>query len=600
MDSKAAGGGPQGEARGAIVHGCVMNGLDSKRGDRFIAWLLGAAALLVSGCQVAPEQVKTDLDDYVYSAIDYHWDETFGIQAGHRVEEALPMDVHTIQATIPADGVLTLPHALALAMANNPLYQIEKDTLYTKALDLRLIERVTLHPYGPSPIGGARASYVKDDAVAERDWVGFLGFNQLLGTGGVISADLVMGYADIISGDVRSGATRVFSAMIDQPLMRGAGREVAMERLTQAERDVLHQIRQFNRFRKELVVEVTAMYYDVLEREGNMRHAQQYEQMLNTIHERAAALAEVGIVAVHEVEEIAQERRNARDAYLRAKTDYEALLDEYKQVWLGIPPQVEFRLDLNELELARTFSTGSLGFSEAEAVETAMSLRLDLANTADRIVDAERKVRVAANLMGTGLNLVGTYNHRRTSDGVTTDPWAVDVVLDLPLDRTAEENEYGMARLLLEQAKRAHEERRNVVALQVRQAYRKLAEAHDRYQLQTESRDKAQARLDKTQLLLQYKRAGTRDVLRAAEDVYTARDEALDATADFARALMEFYGATEVLQVKADGTWYPPGVQEAEADDRSGAVIGGVSAVHGKMNHSDLSAYRVSQGAANP
>lgn len=569
-----------------------MTYLNARRCWRLVGLLLPAAALLVSGCEVAPEQVKSDLDDYVYSAIDYHWDEKFGIQAGYRVEEASPTDVNTIQATIPADGVLTLPHALALAMANNPLYQLEKDTLYTMALDLRLIEHVTLHPYGPS-LGGARASYTKGDDVAERDWTGFLGFNRLLGTGGVISADLVMGYADIVSGDMRSGMTRVLNAMIDQPLMRGAGREVAMEQLTQAERNVLHQVRQFNRFRKELVVEVTAMYYDVLELEGNMRHAQQYEQMLNRIHERAAALAEVGIVAVHEVEEIAQERRNARDAYLTAKTDYEALLDEYKQVWLGISPQVECRLDPHELELTRTFSTRSLGFTEAEAVETAMSLRLDLATTADRIVDAERKVRVAANLMGTGLNLVGKYDHERTSDGVTTDPWNVDIVLDLPLDRTVEENEYGMARLLLEQAKRAYEEQRNIVALQVRQAYRKLAEAHDRYQLQTESLDKARARLDRTQLLLQYKRAGTRDVLRAAEDVYTAREEALDATADFARALMEFYGATEVLQVKADGTWYPPGVQGAQARESSGDEADGASTVPWSANGGGPSAYRI-------
>src|SRR5439155_3632390 len=43
-----------------------------------------------------------------------------------------------------------------------------------------------------------------------------------------------------------------------QPLLRGGGKAVALESLTQAERNLLYQIRNYARFRKELYVEIAS------------------------------------------------------------------------------------------------------------------------------------------------------------------------------------------------------------------------------------------------------------------------------------------------------------------------------------------------------
>ena len=523
---------------------------------------LALPALLLGGCEKSAATHKAEVDKYAYSAIDAQWDEKFGLKANYKVDEDKPpRDFKAIQAAVPPDGILTMPHALAIATANNRLYQIEKETLYTKALDLRLIQ----HVYEPNPVGGSRASYNKGDLTTERDYTGFLGFSQLLGTGGLISANLIMGYADIVTGDVRSGRTRIFNAMIDQPLLRGAGREVAMEQLTQAERDVLHQIRQFNRFRKTLVLDVLTLYYNVLELAGNVQNAKDNYDALTRIYDKTKPLMEAGIVALHELEEIDQERTDAMDQYLLARRDYAQTLDQFK-LMIGVPPEIEFRLDPHELSAIRTFDKEELAFTEAEAIETAKSLRLDLANAVDAVADAERKVRVAADDLRAGLNIVGAYNHQRTSGGVTTDPWNADVVLDLPLDRTAEQNDYRLRLVLLEQAKRFREEVEDTVAAEVRDAFGKLTESHERYLLHSTSLPKSEKRLQNTLLLLQYSRANTRDVLRAQGDCYAAREEALDASTDFAIALLRFYRATEVLQVREDGMWQLPPERRAAVE----------------------------------
>src|SRR6202034_905464 len=43
-----------------------------------------------------------------------------------------------------------------------------------------------------------------------------------------------------------------------QPLLQGAGQAVALESLTQAERNLLYEIRTFARFRKQLYVEIAS------------------------------------------------------------------------------------------------------------------------------------------------------------------------------------------------------------------------------------------------------------------------------------------------------------------------------------------------------
>ena len=513
--------------------------------------LVVIAGLFISSCQAPVDQYKAEADDYAYSAIEKKWDEKFGVKANFKMKDVEGGEPNILpEQVIGSDGILTIPEAMILATANNRDYQLEKDNLYAKALDLRLVR----HLYEPNPFGIASSTYTDTEDTSNLTTAGTLGFSQLLASGGTISMQIGEGWVEMLSGDFRSGLTRLFSATIEQPLLRGAGREVALEQLTQAEQDLLYQVRSFNHYRRDFVVDVISRYYSILELYEKMNIAEENHNRLDIIDWKTNALTEVGKVASHELEEIEQERMIARDDLILAKSKYRQALDEFK-LTLAVAPEMEFKLDRNEYLALKTLEPGRLGFTEQQAIETAMALRLDMANASDGIIDSERKVRVAADMTRPALNLVGSVNQQRNPDNTHTAAYSGGATLDIGLDRTIEEMEYRRALVTLEQSKRNFEERRDTVSLEVRSALRKLQESYDRYGLQIQARDKADKRLENTLLLLHYARANTRDVLRAQKDAYDARNAATDAVVDFAIATLEFYRDTGVMQVKPDGMW---------------------------------------------
>lgn len=509
--------------------------------------------LALTSCQNNLEQHKSEMDQFAYSAIEKRWDDKYGSKTNYKQRNSQGAEpVIVPEQVVGSDRILSIPEAMIIATSNSPIYQIEKDNLFSVALDLRLAR----HLYEPNPFGLPSVIYTETEDNSSLTSGGALGFSQLLASGGAISASISDAWVEMLSGDLRSGVSRLFSATVSLPLLRGAGREVALEQLTVAEDNLLNQVRSFNRFRQDFVVQVLTRYYSVLELHENMLIAEENLNRINRIYARAKDLAGVGRVAIHEVEEIEQEQILARDAWILAKSDYEQLLDEFK-LFIGIPPQLEVELDRNEFLAFTKLNPIPLDFSEEQAIETAMALRPDVANAFDAVIQSERRARVAGDLTRAELNLVGTVNQQRNTDGTHTSVYTggITPTLDIGLDRTIEKTEYRRALMVLEQAKWMLDERRNTVSQEVRSALRKLREAHDRYALLTQARDKADRRLENTLTLLQYARANTRDVLRAQKDAYDARNEAADAVTDYAIAQLEFYSDTGIMQIQPDGMW---------------------------------------------
>jgi outer membrane protein TolC len=195
----------------------------------------------------------------------------------------------------------------------------------------------------------------------------------------------------------------------------------------------------------------------------------------------------------------------------------------------------------------------TMDFSETDVLETALALRLDLANKGDAISDAQRKVLVAKDSLRAELNLTAGANvtSRGSSDNIT----GIGLELDLPLDRMAEANEYRKALITVTQRERDYEEAIDIVVLEVRHAYRDLAKSAKSYRVQLESLELAKKRFDNTFLLLKYGRASSRRVLNAQTDLFRSQNAATQALVDHAVATLNFYRDTGVLQILPDGMW---------------------------------------------
>jgi len=522
--------------------------------------LYGLCLSGISGCST--EGYKREADEEVYQIIDQKWQSRFGPKVNYRISDVTPSpDDIFLPLMVPPSGVMSLARAVALATAHNREYQTAKENLYLTTLALTL-ERDGFRPkwFGLFNAGGTRGDENREGDEESVSFGADYGFEQLLADGTTISANIALDWARFLTGDPRTTLGSVLTGTITRPLMRGSGRRIAQENLTQAERNALYQIRTFNRFRKTFVVSVVTSYYRVLQLLDVVKNEQNNYEILNIAQQRVAMLADAGRLPRFETDQAEQDKLRAWDRLVRARQEYKQALDEFKLL-LALPTDAVVQLDPNELAMLTAEGVSEPDYSVSEAVETALIQRLDLENSRGAIWDAERKVLVAADGLGPELNLIANasigstpdtgFARMRFHDGF----YSLGLELDLPLERTAERNAYREAQIILTRSERTYEEMTDRIKLQVRQAYRQLQEAATRHQIQLQSVKLAESRVESTSLLLQAGRATTRDLLDSQDDLLRAQNELTSALVDHAVAKLNFFRDVGVLQVRSDGLW---------------------------------------------
>ena len=522
------------------------------------------AGLALTGCDADLAQTVDQTDAAVYEIIDDAWDENYGESTNYIIDSGDPNHARYDIDAVVFDR-LTLSTAVAIATAQNRRYKTEKENLYLTALEQTDIR----HLYEPMPFAGGEGGYYKDGPVEGAGAYAGAGFEQLLATGARITTDISFGWVDILSGDVRSGFSTIATAAITQPLLRGAGRKIALENLTQAQQNTLYEIRSFNRFRKEFVTTVMTEYYRLLQLNDRRVNTRDYYFTLVDLVKQFEKRTLVGKLPRYELEQAEQDRLDAMSNFVQAQKDYDNALDAFK-LRLSINPSTPVQLDMNELTALRKSVGTDMTLSPQQAVEIALDQRLDLANVNDGVIDAERKVDVAADAIRAELNLVGIANPQNPSGRasvpsrslenssdleLTRDRYAVALELDLPIDRLFEKNEYRRSLITLMRQQRAYLQMSDTVVLEVRATHRRMTEARQRYQIEQKSSQLAKKRTANTLLLLQYDRASTRDTLDAREDYLDTKNASTEAMVDYAVATLDFFRDTEIMKVKPDGSW---------------------------------------------
>ncbi len=175
---------------------------------------------------------------------------------------------------LPLDdrGVLVLDSetAMRLATIHSTLYQAEVETLYLSALDVSS-ERFLLDNQfyagwqadyvadGPSRrgAGGESRSNLSTGAFARTGRRPF-SWQRRFASG----TDLIVGFANSMTWQLSGPDTQTATTLLDfsliQPLLRGGGRDVILERLTLSERILLQNVRAFERYKTGFYITVTA------------------------------------------------------------------------------------------------------------------------------------------------------------------------------------------------------------------------------------------------------------------------------------------------------------------------------------------------------
>ena len=463
--------------------------------------------------------------------------------------------------------VVSLEKAIELATKYNRNYLTQKEDLYLQALSLSIAR------FQYTPIFGAGAGVATTDRqrIAEDTATGVdvitrertvnsdagVGFNWLLRTGGRIATDFTTDFVRFVSNDSGWATSSALGASFTQPLLRGAGYRIAIENLTQAERNLLYQLRDFTRFRKEFTVDIVASYYQVLQNRDRVRNSYRGYNSFKTSVERETARSEEGETPIAELNRLRESLLSTEQGWISAIRNYQLSRDRFK-IDLGLSMDISIVLDQNELD---NLSIHHPTITVEQAIKAATLMRLDLETVRDRLVDAQRKINVAADGLQADLDLSlsGNMSSRPGSGVQLPDPqqrsWTASLGLDLPINRKRERNNYRSALIAFDRAQRQHDLFIDQVKLEIQDGWRNLEQRKREFEI-SEVRVALSESRSEEEILKQDLGLGLAlNLVDAQNDLINSQNQRTSALISHTIARLGFWRDMGILFIKENGQW---------------------------------------------
>lgn len=479
--------------------------------------------------------------------------------------------------------VITLVDALQVAARNSRPYQDRKESMFREALNLDLRR----YDFATQWASGADVEWNRDETGEEdRDSLSAdadLRATRMLANGALLSTGFTINFLELLTESAGSTMGVTADASVTIPLLRGAGRHIAREPLTQAERDLLYAVNEYERFKREFVVQTANQYLQVLRRLDGVRNAEENYARLRESVTRTQAMAEEERLSGIEVDQARQDELRARSGWISALQGFTSALDQFK-ISLGLPPEAAIALDPDELTRVLQVDTmPNLEELEVPAhgegpvdepwldaktsLDIALVNRLDLKVAAGRVEDAQRKVVVAADRLRPELTIGGSVAWDASDTSSNLDETINDLLsgkgglysallsVDPALDRTVERNALRNTVLAFETTVRDYQQVEDGIKLDIREGIRSLRAAREDIGIQRNAVTLADRRVESTQLFLNLERAQVRDLLDAQSDLLDARNAYTAAQVDYRIAFLALQRDLGLLEVDEDGLW---------------------------------------------
>lgn len=228
------------------------------------------------------------------------WLENFGISAEEVAAGYENGYSYSAQTSRPVPKIekLTMGDAVELTYIHSRDFQFQLEELFLTSLELTFQRfRYDVQFLG---IGGNKPSSDVDYQAGPAGqtsvgWDNRIGVSKLLPSGGQWAVELANNTLWLFSGDNKTNTASALSFSLVQPLLLGGGRKVALEGLTQAERDALYAMREFARFRKIFFVDVVGrnggylgllgLRQEIINQESNIRAIEEQVKRLRALSE---------------------------------------------------------------------------------------------------------------------------------------------------------------------------------------------------------------------------------------------------------------------------------------------------------------------------
>ncbi|GMU38617.1 MAG: TolC family protein [Phycisphaerae bacterium] len=453
---------------------------------------------------------------------------------------------------------MPIPETVAYAMRHARDLQTAKEELYLAALDLSL-ERHLWTPQFEAAISAEFADYgqVRDFDRAMTT-VSEVAMRQRLPLGGDVTARLLNTLMRDLGEHITSGESGQFILEANVPLFRGAGR-VAQESRYAAERALIYAVRQYERFRRQFVVQIATTYFDLQQAQASIINAEATREALWLNYQRALSFQQHNQMALFEVTRVESSFRAAESNVQDALEAYESAKDQFK-ILIGMPVAEPFDVVPQEDDpIGQSIERLLPQVTLDQAVDAARRHRLDLLTELDRISDAQRGSIVARNNLLPDLNLSGSLSlatdpARKNSTSYNTERATWRGLVELRLDdRMTERNAYRESVVAQRRSERDYVEAEERVRAEVRRALRRIEQARANQEIQRISVRANIERYEGADALNKVGRATNQDLVDAQNELLDARNRFAAAQAQYRAAILEFRLATDTLRIDDDG-----------------------------------------------
>ncbi len=492
--------------------------------------------------------------------------------------------------------MLSLLEAIEIAAKNNRDFQAQKETLYQAALSLDLEAHDFQTTFRGMLNGSIQSSYG-----TRRNTGSVVGADGSLAhkfkNGVELTSALSVDLAKMLSGDRGSSFGLTYDGSLSVPLLRGSGKFIVTEPLTQAERNLVYQVREFEQYKRRFVVSIANSYLGVLRSAQSVKNQEDSYRRIVTTTRRSRRMADAGLIPEYQFDQAIQTELNARESWVSSQQSHTRSLEAFR-VLLGLPPDADVEPIKEELDklLAQLRSlsegvmmadySGEVPSADADvelrmpdlthsgpneirpekALELAFENRPDFLNTMERVEDAQRAVLVAEDSLRGELTIGGSASigeGRGAMSGNQPDAkfrpkegaYGALLNVNLPIERTAERNRYRNSLISLEKAVRSFQAAEDQLKQDVKSKLRDMLENRERLVIQIQAVELAERRVKNTDMLLQAGRAELRDVLDAQSALTSAQNSLYSAAVSYRINELELQRDLGVLQVTSDGLW---------------------------------------------
>jgi outer membrane protein TolC len=465
--------------------------------------------------------------------------------------------------------VTSCDEALLLATRHSRQLQDQRDALFRQGLGLLRVRR----GFGIELDGTAQYVFNRDDEGSNTSEGGLaVGASQILPTGG-------KALAAVSSTGRDAGATNEASSLlydtsaslrIDQPLLAGAGYEASHGELIQSERDLLYALRSFALQRQDFAIRVRSRYYELLTRRAAVVNTRRNLEQSVLLEQRSDALFKVGRAPAIDVLRSRQQVLLASNVLAKAETDFDIQSRRFG-LDLGLPVTLGCSVE-GEIPPLRP-----LHLDESACIRQALTNRLDLKTTRERVADAERNLRTARRNLLPEVNVFGEIKSTRTdsgdSEGVESESTSSGGVrMNLPLDQRDERDAVRQAERDLDAARRAWDQKEDEVRIEISDNFRNLQFQADTVEIERRNIEIAEKRARHALLQFRNGKLENRDVVEAENTLLAARNAYVQALTGYEVQRTQLMRDMGCLDVAVDGrlieklTHAPDGVRGEEGD----------------------------------